>query len=56
MELEIIFTSIFLIGVLILVIPEFLRSNSKLKHLLNNLFIWSLIVVPIIVISYLIFK
>lgn len=56
MELEIIVPSILLFGVLILIIPEFLRSNSELKHLLNNLFIWSLIVIPIIVISYLIFK
>ena len=56
MGLEKIIPSIFLIAVLILIIPEFLRSNSKSKQFLNNLLIWSLIVVTIIIISYLIYK
>ncbi len=54
MGLEQIIPSIFLIAVLILIIPEFLRSNLKSKQFLKNFFIWSLIVVSIIIISYLV--
>ena len=56
MGLEEIIPAIFLIAVLILVLPEFLRSNSKSKRFIKNLFIWSIIVVSIVLISYLIFK
>ena len=54
MELEQIIPAIFLIAVLILVLPSFLRSNSKSKQFLKNLFIWSVIVVSIVIITYLI--
>ena len=39
MGLEEIIPAIFLIAVLILVLPEFLRSNSKSKRFIKNLFI-----------------
>ena len=44
MGLEQIIPAIFLILVLILDLPGFLRSNSKLKQFIKNLFIWSIIV------------
>ena len=55
MGLEEIVPAIFLIAVLVLVLPEFLRSNSKSKRFIKNLFIWSIIVVSIVLITYLIF-
>ena len=55
MDLEQIIPAIFLIAVLILVLPSFLSSNSKLKQFIKNLFIWSIIVVSIVLVSYLIF-
>ncbi len=55
MDLEQIIPAIFLIAVLILVLPGFLSSNSKLKQFIKNLFIWSIIVVSIVLITYLIF-
>tara|TARA_Y100000022_G_scaffold102760_1_gene88684 strand:+ start:763 stop:930 length:168 start_codon:yes stop_codon:yes gene_type:complete len=54
MNLEQIIPAIFLIAVLILILPGFLKSNSKSKQFFKNLFIWSVIVVSIVVISYLI--
>ena len=48
--------AIFLIAVLVLVLPSFLRSNNESKQLLKNLFIWSVIVVSIMIITYLISK
>jgi len=56
MGLEQIIPAIFLIAVLILILPGFLRSNSNFKRFINNLFIWSIIVSSIVVILYLIFK
>jgi len=47
---------IYLIGVLILVLPNFLQSNSKLKQLLANLSIWVIIVLIVTTISYFLFK
>ena len=47
---------IFLIGVLILVLPNFLQSNSKLKQLLANLSIWAIIVIIVTAIAYFLFK
>jgi len=47
--------AISLIAVLILVLPAFLRSNSKLKQFLKNLSIWSVIVIIVMVVLYLIF-
>ena len=35
---------IFMIGVLLLVLPSFLQSNSQLKQFLKNLSIWIIIV------------
>ena len=55
MDLEQIIPAIFLIAVLILVLPGFLSSNSRLKQFIKNLFIWSIIVVSIVLITYLIF-
>ena len=54
MGLEQIIPAIFLIAVLILVLPGFLRSNSKSKQFFKNLFIWSVIVVSIVIFTYLI--
>jgi len=56
MVLEQIIPIIFLIGVLFLVLPSFLRSNAKLKQFFNNLLIWSVIIVSVMIFSYLIFK
>ena len=55
MGLEEIVPSIFLIAILILVLPVFLRSNSKLKQFLKNLSIWAIIILAVILVSYLIF-
>ena len=55
MGLEEIVPAIFLIAVLILVLPAFLRSNSKLKQFLKNLSIWVIIILTVILVSYLIF-
>jgi hypothetical protein len=56
MGLEEIVPAIFLIAVLFLVLPEFLRSNSKSKRFIKNLFIWSIIVAFIVIFSILVFK
>jgi len=56
MGLEQIIPAIFLIAVLVLVLPSFLSSNSNSKQLFKNLFIWSIIVISIVIVSYLIFK
>ena len=55
MGLEEIVPAIFLIAVLVLVLPAFLRSNSKLKQFLKNLSIWVIITLDVILVSYLIF-
>ena len=55
MNLEQIMPVIFLIAVFILVLPGFLSSNSKPKQFIKNLLIWSIIVVSIVLITYLIF-
>ncbi len=46
--------TISLIAVLILVLPAFLRTNSKLKQFLTNLSIWTIIVFVVMVLLYLI--
>tara|TARA_Y100001935_G_C17200802_1_gene454962 strand:+ start:90 stop:263 length:174 start_codon:yes stop_codon:yes gene_type:complete len=56
MGLEEIIPAIFLIAVLILVLPEFLESNSKSKRFFKNFAIWSIIVITIVIISVFIFK
>ena len=55
MNLDQIIPAIFLIAVLILVLPGFLSSNSKPKQFIKNLFFWSIIVVSIVLVTYLIF-
>ena len=56
MGLEEIVPAISLIAVLILVLPSFLRSNSRLKQFLKNLSIWAIIVLGVMIVSYLILK
>ena len=56
MGAEIIVPAISLIAVLILVLPAFLRSNSKLKQFLTNLSIWAIIVLAVVIASHLILK
>ena len=56
MGLEEIVSSISLIAVLILVLPAFLKSNSKLKQFLTNLSIWAIIVLVVMIVSYFILK
>jgi hypothetical protein len=46
---------VYMIGVLLLVLPTFLQSNSKLKQLLTNLTVWIIIVLIILTFIY-IFK
>ena len=46
---------IYMIGVLLLVLPAFLQSNSRLKQLLTNLTIWIIIILIILTFIY-IFK
>ena len=52
MNFDQIISIIYLIGVLILVLPIFLHSNSKLKQFLTNFSIWAIIVLVITTISY----
>ena len=47
-------SAIFLIAVLILILPSFLSTNSRMKQFLGNLSIWTIIVLMIVVIIYLI--
>ena len=54
METDQIMSAVFLIAVLTLILPGFLSTNNKLKQFLNNLSIWTMIVLVIIVIIYLI--
>ena len=48
--------TISLIAVLILVLPAFLKTNSKLKQFLTNLSIWAIIVLVVMVVLYFIIK
>ena len=43
---------VYMIGVLLLVLPAFLQSNSKLKQFLTNLTVWIVIVLIILTIVY----
>ncbi len=47
--------AIFMIAVLVLVLPSFLQTNSKLKQFLNNLSIWTIIVSVVMIVLYFIF-
>ena len=55
MGLEQIVPAIALNAVLVLVLPNFLRSNSEKKQLFKNLSIWGIIVLVVVILSYLIF-
>ena len=54
MEIDQIMSAVFVIAVLALVLPSFLSTNNKLKQFLSNLSIWTIIVLVIIVLVYLI--
>ena len=43
---------VYMIGVLLLVLPAFLESNSKLKQFLTNLTVWIVIILIILTIIY----
>jgi len=45
---------VYIVGILLLVLPAFLQSNSKLKQFLINLTIWIVIILIILTIIYLI--
>ncbi len=55
MGLEEIVPTISLVAIIILVLPAFIRTNSKLKQFLTNLSIWAIIVLAVMIVSYLIF-
>ena len=52
MDTNQIMSAIFLIAVLILILPNFLSTNNKLKEFLKNLSIWAIITLVIVVIIY----
>ena len=54
MESSQIMSAVFLVAVLILVLPNFLSTNNKIKQFMKNLSIWTIIVLVIIVILNLI--
>ncbi len=54
METSQIMSAIFLIAVLILILPGFLSTNNRIKQFMKNLSIWSIIILVIIVLIYLI--
>ena len=54
MSMQEIMSAIFLIAVLILVLPSFLSTNSKIKQFIKNISIWTIIVLVIVVIISLI--
>tara|TARA_B100001175_G_C19071020_1_gene431328 strand:- start:264 stop:431 length:168 start_codon:yes stop_codon:yes gene_type:complete len=47
--------AIFLFAVLVLVIPNFLKTNTKLKQFLFNMSIWAIIIVTIVLIVNIIY-
>ena len=52
MDTNQIMSAIFLVAVIILILPNFLSTNNKLKEFLRNLSIWAIITLVIIVIMY----
>ena len=44
---------VFMVGVLLLVLPGFLKSNSQLKQFLKNLTIWIVVILIILITIYL---
>jgi hypothetical protein len=43
---------VYMVGVLLLVLPAFLQSNSKLKQFLTNFTVWVIIVIIILTAIY----
>ena len=54
MALQEIMSAIFLLAVLLLVLPAFINTNNKLKQFIQNISIWAIIVLIIVVIINLI--
>jgi hypothetical protein len=54
MEIDQVMSAVFLVAVLALILPGFLSTNNKIKQSMKNLSIWTIIVLIIIVIIYLI--
>ena len=52
MDTNQVMSAIFLIAVIILILPNFLSTNNKLKEFLKNLSIWAIITLVIVVIMY----
>jgi len=50
MVMQEIMSVVFLVAVLLLVLPSFLSTNSKVKQLIRNISIWAIIVLIIVVI------
>ena len=50
MPMQEIMSAVFLVAVLFLILPSFLNTNRKRKQLIQNLFIWTVIVLIIVVI------
>ncbi len=46
------FSVIFMVGVLLLVLPGFLQSNSQLKQFLKNLSIWVIVILIILILIF----
>ena len=44
---------VYMIGVLLLVLPAFLQSNSKIKQFLTNLTIWIIVVLAVLTVTLL---
>ena len=55
MDWDQIIPAISLIAVLILLLPAFLRTNSKLKEFLKNLSLWAIIVIIVMIALHLIY-
>ena len=45
-----IMSAVFLLAVLFLVLPSFINTNRKRKQLIQNFFIWTIIVLIIVII------
>ena len=43
---------VYMIGVLLLILPAFLQSNSKVKQFLTNLTVWIIVVLIILTVIY----
>ena len=54
MPMQEIMSAVFLLAVLFLVLPSFLNTNSKFKQFIQNISIWAIIVLIIVVLIKLI--